>query len=251
MTSWLERTLLFASLLVSLPVACTGQDPSSLLDPGGTGRPPLSAPGGGGGPQGEPTPSSPPSAQPSSTPTSLPTSTGTAPTPPPPDASVPQPPPPAPTADAGEAPPPDVDAAPPDDGSTLGPPILDSSPANAPVDGSPAPTADASSPADTSVQDSSSTDTTTPTPVSDDAGGSDAFAPLGSCANPDCSTDDQGDCFCTAQVNGQTIQLGCGPDGTCACFLDQQLSTNTVSDPGVCNDLSSASQLFVQLCACQ
>jgi hypothetical protein len=78
-----------------------------------------------------------------------------------------------------------------------------------------------------------------------------APAPPGSCLNPQCSTDDQGDCFCLATGDdGQNYQLGCNPDGDCACFLNDNISNSNVEEPGVCNDLAAASQLFIQSCGC-
>jgi hypothetical protein len=96
--------------------------------------------------------------------------------------------------------------------------------------------------ADTSTDAAAAADTELPD--------SPTTGPLGSCGNPQCDTDDQGDCFCTAQVNGQTYQLGCGPTGNCACFVDQQISNSNIPTSPVCSDLSAASQLFVQSCAC-
>jgi len=244
---WTPVVLVVA--LAALPFACAPPDNTSSLlggGPQGGGAPPGSTSYTGTGPQGQPVGQAPSSSGSSTLPP--PTSTSSA----PPSSSASGPPPPTSgTADAS-APAADASSGTGSDAGAEGdatqvlvdasaPEVSSPDPGPPPVDAS-APDV-ASSPVDTgtdtgSLHVDSGSDTGTATGV-------DATAPSGSCGNPQCETDDQGDCFCTAQVGADNYQLGCNPDGTCACFLNEAISNGNVDQPGVCQDLAAAGRLFV------
>jgi hypothetical protein len=83
-----------------------------------------------------------------------------------------------------------------------------------------------------------------------DASAPPAQGPPGTCDNPICGADGQGDCGCFAHdTNGNRVELGCSAE-TCACFTNGQETSDATSVPGVCSGATDMQLQFTIACGC-